>query len=148
MFFLIKKIWRVSIIFIAAIIFSYFLFFLFLHPLNPAFFLGSRLSAAVGASNSATVPVNPINQLALQLEEKQKQLDAREQDLSNRSAAIDRQNNIWNNGVLLVIFIVLAALGGLIVANFYFDRKREKELEFLEKIDAGRIIEDDGKIGD
>jgi hypothetical protein len=136
MFFL-KKIWHAFLIFVLAIIFSYFLFFLFLHPLNLAFFLGDRLFAD-SVSNSATVPENPINQLALQLDEKQQQLDVQEQALNQRESALDAQNNFWNNGLLLAIFLALATLGVLLIVNFYFDRRREKELEIL----AGREIQE------
>jgi hypothetical protein len=145
MFILFKKIWHSFIIFALAIVFSYSLFFLFLHPLNLAFFLGERLSAEVGITNSASVPLNPINQLALQLDEKEKQLSAKEQALNDQTAELAKRNSLWNNGMLLAIFSTLIILGILIVINFYFDRKREKELEFLEKIDAERTIEDETK---
>lgn len=138
-----KKIWHIFTIFAIAIVFSYFLFFLFLHPLNLAFFLGEKLRADAGTTNSASVPFNPINRLAMQLDEKEKQLSEREQALNDRSAAIEKRNNIWNNGLLFAIFAALAVLGLLIVINFYFDRKREKELEFLEKVDAERIIKNE-----
>lgn len=118
-------------IFVLAIVFSYFFFFLFFHPLNLVFFFGDKLSAAVGINNSATVPVNPINQLALQLNQKEQQLNEKEQALNNRAAQIDAQNNFWSNGLFLAIFIALGVLGALLVLNFYFDRRREKELEIL-----------------
>jgi hypothetical protein len=105
--------------------------------------LGEKLSAAVGVTNTTSVPVNPINQLALQLNEKEKQLSEREQSLNDRSAAIEKQNSLWGNGLLLAIFLALAILGFLLIVNFYFDRKRERELEFLEKVDAERIVKEE-----
>lgn len=137
---LFKKIWHIFAIFAIAIVFSYFLLLLFLHPLNLAFFFGEKLSLAAGVTNTTSVPVNPINKLAMQLEEKEKELAAKERALNDRSVAIEKQNSVWNNGLLLAIFAALAVLGFLIVVNFYFDRKRERELEFLEKVDAERII--------
>ncbi|MDD4902030.1 MAG: hypothetical protein PHE24_02735 [Patescibacteria group bacterium] len=131
MFFFIKKIYHSALIFCLAVILSFFLFFLFLHPLNLVFFLGNKLSAATGINNSATVAVNPINQLALQLDEKEKQLNAREQALNDQEAQRQKQDNFWNSGLLLAIFLALGILAALVVLNFYFDRRREKELEIL-----------------
>jgi len=130
MFSLIKKIYHSALIFCLAVVLSYFLFFLFLHPLNLVFFLGDKLSAATGVTNSATVPVNPINQLALQLSDKEKQLNAKEQALNDQAQQQSR-DSLWNSGLLLAIFLALGILAALVVLNFYFDRRREKELEIL-----------------
>lgn len=123
-----------------AVVFSYFLFFLFLHPLNLVFFLGDKLRAATGLTNSATVPANPINQLALQLDEKQQQLDQREQALNDQAAKLAGQNNFWNNGLLLAIILALVVLGVLVILNFYFDRRREKELEILAQRESEEAV--------
>ncbi len=136
--FFFKKIWHSFLIFAVAVAFSYFAFFLFFHPLNLVFFLGDKLSAATGITNSATVPENPINQLALQLNNKEDQLNQKEQELNNREAQLNTQNNFWNSGLLLAIFLALGILAALVVLNFYFDRRREKELEIL----AQREIKD------
>jgi hypothetical protein len=140
MFSFIKKISHAIVIFFLAILFSYFLLFLFLHPLNPVFFLGEKLSAAVGMTNSATVAENPINRLALQLDEKQKQLDEKEQVLNGRAAMLEAQNNLWNNGLLLAILLALVTLGVLLTVNFYFDRRREEELRILAERDISEKI--------
>jgi hypothetical protein len=135
MFSFFRKICHAFLIFVLAIIFSYFFFFLFFHPLNLVFFAGDKLSAATSISNTATVPDNPINQLALQLDEKQQQLDAREQALNDKAAVLNSSNNFWNSGLLIAIFLALIILGVLVMINFYFDRRREKELEILAERD-------------
>lgn len=133
MFKLVRKIWHIFIIFVIAVIFSYFLFFLFLHPLNLVFFLGDKLNASPATTNTATVQANPINTLALQLSQKEQELSKREEELNNRSAQIEKQNNFWNNSVLLAIFLSLSLLGILVIVNFYYDRRRENELKVLEE---------------
>jgi hypothetical protein len=133
MFNFFKTIKYIFTVFVIAIPFSFALVFLYLHPLNPAFFLGEKLMAATGAVNTASVPYNPINRLAMQLDEKEKQLNEREQSLNDRATALEKQDSIWNNGVLLAIFLALAILGFLVVINFYLDRKRGKELRKLER---------------
>lgn len=133
-----KKICHSFVMLILAIIFSYFLFFLFLHPLNLVFFSVDKLSAATGITNNASVPENPINQLALQLDDKEKQLNEREQVLNDKAAALSNQNTLWNNGLLLAILLALGVLGVLVMINFYYDRRREKELEIL----AEREVQD------
>jgi hypothetical protein len=135
MFFFIKKIYHLALIFCLAVVLSFFLFFLFLHPLNLVFFLGDKLSAAAGITNSATVAVNPINQLALQLDDKEKQLNAREQALNDQEAQMQNRGNFWNSGLFLAIFLALGILAALVVLNFYFDRRREKELEILAQLE-------------
>jgi hypothetical protein len=145
MFPFIKKIWHSFLIFFLAIVFSYFFFFLFFHPLNLVYFFGDKLYAAT-ITDSATVPENPINQLAMQLDDKQRQLDAQEQALNNRAAKIDAQNNFWNNGLLIAIFLALVTLGVLVIVNFYFDSRREKELQILAERDIQeKTLEEENK---
>lgn len=133
MFRLLKKIIRNLAVFFLAVVFSFCLFFLFLHPLRPIFFLGEGLNAASNISNSASVPPNPINKLALQLNEKERELTAKEQALDDRALAIERENSVWKNRLLLGILFSLIALFVLMLVNFYFDSRRAKELEKLEK---------------
>jgi hypothetical protein len=144
-----RKICHSFLIIFIAIIFSYFFFFLFLHPLNLVYFLGDKLYAATGIGSSATVPQNPINQLALQLDDKQKELDARERALNDRAQTLNEQSNFWNNGLLVAIFFFLIVLGILVMINFYYDRRREKELEILAEHDKEeRTLEEEGKNND
>jgi hypothetical protein len=143
----IKKIWHAFLIFMLAISLSYFLLFLFFHPLNLVFFVSDRLIAATGVGDSATVPENPINRLALQLDEKQRQLDQKEQDLNGREADLAAQKDFWNNGLLWAIFIAIGILGFLVILNFYFDRRREKELEILAERETQEAMPKEEKDG-
>jgi hypothetical protein len=143
----IKKIWHSLLVFFLAIVLSYFLFFLFFHPLNLIFFASDKLMAATGISNSATVPENPVNTLVAQLDAKQKQLDQKEQDLNTLEARLAERDNFWNNGLLWAIFIAIGILGILVVLNFYFDRRREKELEILAERETQEVMPKEEKDG-
>ena len=82
----------------------------------------------------------------MQLDDKQRQLDAQEQALNNRAAKIDAQNNFWNNGLLIAIFLALVTLGVLVIVNFYFDSRREKELQILAERDIQeKTLEEENK---
>lgn len=116
-----------------ATMFSFCLFMMFLNPLRPVFFLGERMSAATSISNSASVPLNPINRLAMQLEEKEKQLSEKERFLDDRALAMERENSVWRNRVTLATLIGLILIFCLVLANFYFDSRRAKELQRLDK---------------
>ncbi len=130
---LLKKIWRNTVVFFLAVVFSFCLFAMFLNPLRPVFFLGEKLQAATSITNSASVPVNPINKLAMQLDEKEKQLNEKEKFLDERALAMERENSVWRSRVTLGIIIGLVLMFCLVLANFYFDSKRSRELEKLEK---------------
>ncbi len=106
--------------------------FMILHPIKPVFFLGDKLSAAVGVSNSASVPFNPINKLALQLEEKDKMLQEKERFLDERALTLERENSVLKNRLLLAVLVAIASLFFMLLANFYFDHKRDKELKRVE----------------
>jgi hypothetical protein len=128
-----KKIFQNITVFCIAVVFSFCLFMMFLNPLHPVFFLGERLSAATnGVSNYASVPVNPMNKLALQLDQKQKELEDKERFLDDRALAMERDNSVWRNRLLLGVLAALVALFILVSVNFYFDSRRSKELERLE----------------
>lgn len=129
---LLKKIGRNLVVFFLATAFSFCLFFLFLHPLRPVFFLGEGLNAASSIANYASVSPNPMNKLVLQLDEKEQALTAKEQNLNDRALAIERENSVWKNRLLLGILLGLIALFVLMLVNFYFDGRRAKELEKLE----------------
>ena len=132
MFRLLKKIWRNAVVFFMATVFAFALFTLFLNPLQPIFFLGGQLRAASNVSNLASVPANPINKIALQLNEKEKELSVKEQNLNERALSIERENSFWKNRLLLGILIALIAVFVLLLVNFYLDSRRAKELEKLE----------------
>jgi len=129
---LLKKIWRNMVVFFLATVFSFCLFMMFLNPLHPLFFLGERLSAATGVGNTASVPPNPINKLAMQLEEKERQLSDKERYLDERTLALERQNSVWRDRVTLAVLSGLVLMFVLVLVNFYFDSKRSRELDRLE----------------
>lgn len=130
---ILKKTWRNLLVFLIAIGTSFCLFFLFVHPLSLVFLVGRELSAASEIVNSATVPINPVNKLALQLDVKEKELAEKEKALNERSAVLEKKSGFWRNGLLLTILVLLIVLFILILVNFYFDNRRKKELERLEK---------------
>lgn len=85
------------------------------------------------SSINASIPPNEYNTLAQQFSEKDKQLTAREQELIAREKALDAkyQAEISANKITTLYTIggVTLTLVLLILANFYFDIKREEERE-------------------
>jgi hypothetical protein len=133
-----KKIIRNLKVFFLAVFVSFLFLLMFTHPIRPAFFLGEKLSAAVGVSNYASVPVNPINKLAMQLEEKDKELQEKEKFLDERALALERENSVLKNKLLLAILVAIVSLFFMLLVNFYFDSKRNKELKEVEK--SGKLV--------
>jgi len=127
MFKKIKKIWSYFVVFIIATILSFVLFILFLNPLTIQSLLGGVIASASQIGGLATVPSNPVNRLAMQLDIKEKELNQREYDLKVIEANMVRRNSIFYNKLLLAVLIALVLLLGLILFNFYFDYKREQE---------------------
>ncbi len=85
------------------------------------------------ASMSASVAPNQYNTLALQFDQKDKELSAREQDLMKREQNLDIK---YQEAIAANKRTVLYVLGGitlllllLILLNFYFDVKREEDHE-------------------
>lgn len=68
----------------------------------------------------ASVPGNPTNDLAAQLEARRQELDAREAALTTRGTVDTR--------TLTVVTILGASLLGLILTNFYLDNRRRHSL--------------------
>lgn len=89
------------------------------------------------ASMNATITPNPYNTLAQQFEQKDRELTLREQELIAREKMLDakyqeeiassRRTMLFTIGGVTLILILL------ILANFYFDIKREEERERLLK---------------
>lgn len=130
-----RKIAHNLFLFSAASVFSFLLFYLFLHPLDPTFFLGRKILAATGISNSASVPLNPVNKIAMQLDAKEKELAERERAISQREGEAARAGSPWHNPWLSGMIILLIILSVLMGMNFYFDTKRKNELELLEELE-------------
>jgi hypothetical protein len=103
-----------------------FLYFVGLQPIEVGKFVGAKLSRAVGMSVS--IPANPFNRLALQLEEKEDKLNKKELELNQieeklKNTPPSSSNNFWLYflaGGIIVLFI-------LILINYYFDYKRRKK---------------------
>ena len=133
MFEILKKIYHYLIVFIAACVFCFGLFYLFLHPLDVNSFLSANLGSASLISNSATVPINPFNKLAMQLEAKEKELLAKEKNLETREEELIKRGNLQYNRLLIIVAVILTILFILILLNFYFDHRRKKKLHQIEK---------------
>jgi hypothetical protein len=93
------------------------------------------------SSINAAVPPNEYNTLAQQFSEKDRELTAREQELIAREKALDAkyQEEIASTKrtTLLTILGATVILILLILANFYFDIKREEERERVLRAERG-----------
>ncbi len=99
-----------------------FLYIANLNPIDISVFLGSRIGSAVGLNVS--VPENPFNKLAMQLEEKEERLNEREKNLDDRAEALGVGDNIglW----LMIIAFGIGALFVLLLLNFYLDIRQRR----------------------
>lgn len=89
-------------------------------------YLLAQIGSSVGVS--LTVPENPFNTLAKQLQEKEIELQKREKALDEILIKINRESKI----ILASILVLMIILVILILLNFYFDyqfRKTEKILK-------------------
>lgn len=100
-----------------------FLYYAQLNPLRIGQFVGAKMGQAVGMTTS--VPENPFNKLAAQLEEKQDSLDAREAALDAREADLATGSSTQQK-LLLFVAIGIVVLFVLILLNFYYDWHRQK----------------------
>jgi len=121
----VKHIHNFRIAFFAFILFS-FLYTVGISPVDYTKYLGARFSSAVGVGSSASVPPNPINTLALQLEEKQTKLDARESQLDKRETDLKSSSSVLENKVIWGMMIGIVVLFILISLNFILDWHRRK----------------------
>ncbi len=126
MFHKIVKIWNYATIFIIAVMFTSVLNYLGTNPLEMCKFFGAEVGNAVGLS--VGVAENPFNKLALQLEEKEDLLNAKENNLTNLENEL-RKSSRTSNIILLIIVFVLFILFFLILFNYYLDYKRRQEEE-------------------
>jgi len=113
---------RLRVIFFLLIVVS-FLSILGANPVNVSQFIGGKLGRAVGMSVS--IPDNPFNKLALQLKEKEDELNAREKELSAREADLNEQRanaSPW----LIGLYAGIAILFFLIIINYYLDYRRRR----------------------
>ncbi len=96
------------------------------------------------ASISVAVPANPYNTLAQQLSEKEKELSDRELQLlaQQKDFEMEYQELLSQNRLLTLVVLggVTVLLLFLIFANFYFDIKREEEIEKQLRAPKDKII--------
>lgn len=104
------------------IIFSFF-YYLGANPIEIGRFTGASIGSAVGIT--VGVPENPFNKIALQLKEKEENLNERERVLDQRETEFINVKN--NNKQLYFIASGIVVLFILIILNFFFDYRRKKK---------------------
>jgi len=110
-----------------AIILVSFMYNVGVDPIDVGRFIGAKLGRAIGISTSTSVPPNPFNSLALQLEEKKKFLDDKEDYLNQKEEEIYLKNVREQRRLIIILAAGLAVLLVLIAVNFYLDYKRKKK---------------------
>lgn len=95
-------------------------------PIDYTKYLGARFSSAVGVGSSASVPPNPINTLALQLQSKEENLNIRESQLNKKEAELASANYVLQNKIIWGMIIGIVTLFILIILNFILDWRRRK----------------------
>jgi hypothetical protein len=111
-------------VYLFAFILVAFFYYLGQQPVDLAKFVGAKLSRAI--SMSVSVSENPYNKLALQLKDKENQLNQREQDLAVRETKLQDQNLTWQTKLILVLGAGIIVLFVLILVNFYLDYRRRQ----------------------
>lgn len=92
--------------------------------------VGSSMQlAASSVGMSVAVAPNQYNTLALQLQEKDQQLTAREKELAAQELALQKEAAIRNTGGNWIIILVGAGLFFLIALNYYLDYRRRKQVQ-------------------
>jgi hypothetical protein len=124
---IIRAIHYLRVYFLVFITISFF-YYLGLQPVNVSKFIGAKMGRAVGMSIS--VPENPFNHLALQLDEKQSRLAVQENDLEKRELALTSINSGPQYKLIIVLATGIVVLFILILLNFYFDYRRRKQSGF------------------
>jgi hypothetical protein len=102
-----------------------FLYQLGLNPVDLGRFIGAKLGSAVGMSVS--VPPNPINKLALELRDREDELDNREQALNQRELDLASRPGLKSDLLTQFILVGIITLFILILLNYYLDYKRRKK---------------------
>ena len=110
-------------VFFLAIIFLSFFNILGANPLDIGRYFGAQFSQAVGMSVS--IPDNPFNKLAIQLKDKEKNLNERELALINREKSLSNTDK-FQNRIIYAVGIGMIILLILIVVNFFLDYQRRR----------------------
>ena len=108
-----------------------FLYTVGVNPIDFTKYLGASFSSAVGMSSSASVPVNPMNTLALQLKEKEDRLNIRESQLNKRETDLSSASSVLQNKIIWGMIIGIAVLFILIVLNFVLDWRRKRKAKTI-----------------
>jgi len=118
----IRKIHDLRIFFLGSFV-TIFLFNIGLSPIDLSKYFVARFSQAVGMNVS--VPANPVNYLALQLEEKEKKLNRREQALNEQ--IVQSSAALHSNPLIVMMGSGIGVLFLLIMINYYLDFRRRRE---------------------
>ena len=113
-------------LYLLAVIIVGFFFVSGLNPVDISVFFGAKLGRAIGMS--VGVPNNPFNKLALELKQKEVELDQREKDLIKQEEGLSgtgANDNLLIYGLGIGIFILFVLVG----VNFYFDRRRRTRIK-------------------
>jgi hypothetical protein len=128
----IKAIHYLRVYFLAFFIIVLF-YYVGLQPVDVSKFIGAKFSRAVGMSTS--VPENPFNKVALQLKEKEQQLNEKENALDLKADELAHDNYTLQTKLTIILIAGVALLFLLIMLNFYFDykRKQQEKIFFINK---------------
>jgi cytochrome c biogenesis protein ResB len=89
-------------------------------------YLASQAQSAIGMN--ASVPANPINTLAKQLNERKEGILEKEKELDQREEIIQGQIRKEQEKTLVYLLATGGVLLFLIVLNFYFDYRRRRRI--------------------
>ncbi len=95
-----------------------------INPVNLSEFLGAKFGQAIGMSVS--IPENPFNKLALQLQEKENKLNQREIELNKKADELSAGKTESQNPIIIYLMLGIIFLFILVMANYYFDYKRRQ----------------------
>ena len=123
----IKKIhhYRLGFLFLISFL---FLTYVGLNPLDISKYYGARLGSAVGMSVS--IPENPISKIALELKEKEEDLNTREVELKQLEDSLKKEP-IGDRFIIWLMASGILALFILIVVNFYLDKRHRSKNKTL-----------------
>jgi hypothetical protein len=109
-----------------------FFYYLGLNPIDIGRYIKAELGFAQDVGMSTSVPENPFNKLALELKQKESNLNSREQELNKKEANL---NDTWQPKLMVVLATGIIVLFLLILINYYFDftRRREEKRKINEK---------------
>lgn len=113
---------------ISIFIFSFILILIFCYswvrygvdPAKIMKYLVAEIGSSVGVS--LTVPENPFNTWAKQLQERETELQKREQTLNEILIKTERESRI----ILTLILVLIIILFFLVLLNFYFDYRTRR----------------------